>query len=260
MSNDAFIARMRSVRHPITRSKYFHKFFFRNDVMHCLDCKGLTATVIGGIIAKVVKNPAVAGTDPAERLQTVNREMKEFQKTQGNNSKMPRIRLADLKSDGWNMLSGVLVKAANTRQLAPFAEHLARTYLRDDPNIVEFINQLNEVYASLYTAGMFLSNEEKERLRVAVAGMGLAHMLCRQDARVANELSFPVRPKAHYAQHIYHQGLLINPRCVHCYHEESLMGTLARIYKGTCSGPYRSTVQRSVCIKYLVQFVLWHDL
>ena len=177
---------------------------------------------------------------------------------------MPTIRSQDLVSDGWWVLSGSLVKAANTRQLAPFIETLARQYFNRgdayDEAIIGFSTSVNSIYKLLYEAEVFLTEGEHERLRQYVLDMGRSHMRCRQQASKLGELAFQVRPKAHYSQHLPSQCKLINSRYTQCYQDESMIGVVAKIYKRSCAGPYKSTIQRSVCMKYLVAWAIATEL
>ena len=73
-------------------------------------------------------------------------------------------------------------------------------------------------------------------------------------------MAFQIRPKAHYAQHFAEQMAIINPRLTMCYQEESLIGVVTDIYHKSCSGPYESTIQRTVILKYLVAWAIAHQM
>ena len=92
--------------------------------------------------------------------------------------------------------------------------------------------------------------------RGALQELGLQHMVCRKFAQDRGEFAFQIRPKAHYAQHFVEQMTLINPRHTMCYQEESLIGVVTDIYHKSCCGPYESTIQRTVVLKYLVAWTI----
>ena len=259
MSDAEYRSRIRA-GHPLAASHYLNKYFFRHDVMHSFDCKGITGIAIGGLVNKLISNESRLGSNQQERLDNLNRRMKEFQKEQKPSAKMPPIRLGDLLSEGWHNLSGPLIKAGNTRHLTPFAEHIARAFLNEDDDVVLFLKNINKIYAILYGCNMFLTHEEQSVLKEATLGMGSAHMRCRQQAKDAGTFAFQIRPKAHWAQHVPGECCLINSSYVHCYGEERLQFIVSKIFKASCSGPYRKTIQKSVLTKYLTHMGIKLDL
>lgn len=230
--------------------------------MRCMDHHGVTAVAGGSIIAKLMRtNGLVPGANQKERLAEINRQMKEYQDTHVIASKMPPLREKDLITDKWDEMSGPLIKAANMRSLAPFLELLAITYFCEPGNafhesIVGFITALNQFYYVIYAGDVFLTAREKRLLRISTLEMGMMHMKCRQHAEAAGEMSFQVKPKAHYTQHIPYQSQLFNPRFVQCYQEESMVGLIKMIYMKSKSGPYAKRIQRVVLIKYILYFAL----
>ena len=114
------------------------------------------------------------------------------------------------------------MKSGTTRSIAPFVEHLARSYFTDPADaygkgIVRFTAALNDVYGALYESDMFLIDPAKEKLRNALHEMGKAHMKCRAHANTAHEFAFQLEPKAHYAHRLYMQSRLVNSRETQCY-------------------------------------------
>ena len=112
----------------------------------------------------------------------------------------------------------------------------------------------------LYSADVFLTDEELVALRSRLVALGRYHMLCRHYAEEQHELHFAVRPKAHFAQHLYIQSVLINSRFVQCCAEEGLVGTIARIARASSNGKYLGKAQRTVLIKYLVFLAVLLDM
>ena len=64
--------RLRQPLHPLAASHYFcARWFFFLDLMHLMDCKGVTAIVAGSVLGILVRRPAL-GANKAERLVTIN--------------------------------------------------------------------------------------------------------------------------------------------------------------------------------------------
>ena len=116
----AFIARTAEPRHPLTLSHYWCKYFVRVDAMHCKDLKGLTAIAAGSFIMHLVTHCNALGDCQQTRLDTLNQRMRRWQIDNGTTHLMPALRLSDLKDNGWHILAGPLVKAANIVQWCRF--------------------------------------------------------------------------------------------------------------------------------------------
>ena len=247
VSNDVYLARCRS-GHPVRHSRYFNKYFIRYDGMDILDHRGVTSVVAGSIVMKLVRQEHRLGSNQPTPLSNINAMIKKHQDEHPVSARMPKLRPQDLVSDGWDDMSGNLIKAGNTRSLAPALLSPAIMVFDDPGNqyhlaIVDLIRSLNGVYDTLYTAGIFLTSEETTRLQRDLDTMGRSHMRCRQFAARAGEMAFQVKPKAYYAQHLSFQARLINPRYTQCYQEESMMGVMAKVFKRSCSGLYVKTAQ-----------------
>jgi len=121
MPNSFFLERLSVPRHPLTISHYFSKYFAVLDVMHVMDCKGVTAHVAGSILRYLVIRCMELGPNQQERLNKLNADMTSFQSNHRTPVRMPDIRLDNLLGkDGWACLGSQLVKAANTRNLVPW--------------------------------------------------------------------------------------------------------------------------------------------
>ena len=182
--------------------------------------------------------------------------------------RLKNLRIQDLKlSDGtdeWAMMHGKRCKAAATRHIAPFVASLAREYF-DGPHpkhrsIVKVAESLCGIYDVLYSSDMFLTDVQLADLRQRTLSLGRHFMQCREHAREEGKLYFQVRPKVHYCMHFPHQALLINPRFVQCYGEESLIGRITKIWRGSASGPYWKRVNLTVLTKYLIVVAVMYEL
>ena len=64
--------RLRQPLHPLAASHYFcARWFFFLDLMHLMDCKGVTAIVAGSVLGILVRRPAL-GANKAARLVAIN--------------------------------------------------------------------------------------------------------------------------------------------------------------------------------------------
>ena len=232
--------------------------------MHLLDHHGLTSVIGFCILHKVVRECDALGSNQEGRLSKLNDEMQAYQDGHIVSPRMPRLKMSNLVTNKWSELSGPLVKAANARHLSPFIEIVARKHLDgtkpEHNRIIRLASHLNAIYHVLYNACLFLTIAEENFLRTNLFQLGKYHMLCRADAEAAGSLSFQVRPKAHYVQHLWLQSLLVNSRYTQNYCFESVVGKVTQIWEKSCAGQYQKTVQRVVCVKYLVYLAIIMDL
>ena len=250
----AFIARTAVPRHPLTLSHYWCKHFVRVDAMHAKDLKGLTAIAAGSTIMHLITHCSRLGDNQQTRLDTLNREMRRFQINNRTRHLMPMLRLTDLKDQGWHMMSGPLVKAANSRALVPFLKYAAHEYLAPHGG---YANETKKVFDSLfeierimYSSGMFFTDAQKLEFSEQFLKLGRAWMFLRHNCHTRGVDAWQVRPKVHICMHLPAQGDLINPRFCQCYAEESLMGRVARLWRSAASGPYHASIQLSCCARY----------
>ena len=215
--------------------------------MHVLDLKGVIAIAGGSLIWKIVTTVSSLGNTQEIRLNKINEQMKEFQK--GSTShRMPSLRLSNLRCDGWAMLSGPVIKAANSRALLPFFNHLAQKYFAAHGDYSSSIRKvflaLTEIERIFYTSDMFLEDKTKTELEDAFLRLGRHWQNLRHLSGVRNENAWQIRPKVHYAQHFVEQADLINPRVVQNYQEESLIGVVTKVWQACARGPYEKTIQK----------------
>jgi len=227
--------------------------------MHMMDCKGVTATVLGGLLHYLLTN-VLLGSNRDIRLATINAKMKEWYDAHPGSHRIPRILMGNTTLNGWAELHGPAIKAANTRSaVGPFKAIWAEYARADDEldsNASVVINSLATFYDILYTAPMFMSDECIERLQVVCITFGGAYLRCREHARRANVLVWPVKMKAHKMQHVPMMCRVINPICIQCYADESLIGTTTKVWKRSIAGRYHNFAQRNVLLKRLVALLV----
>lgn len=220
--------------------------------MHCKDLKGVISIAAGSLLQHLVLHYGTLGSTHQQRIDTLNADMRRFQTDPATRAKhtMPLLRLVDLKTQGWHQLSGALIKAANTRDLVPWLRDVAQRYL---PPHGAFARAMRRVFDALYqiehimySAGMFFSDDEKERFAAQFLIIGKQWMFLRSECRLAKVDAWQIKPKCHAFLHLPSQGDLINPRFVQVYAEESLMGKVVRVWRACARGPYAPTAQFSV--------------
>ena len=64
LSNIQFLAACRP-GHPLVHSRFWNRFCPRLDIMHAMDCKGLTAIVAGSVFDKLVRYEGTLGATKA---------------------------------------------------------------------------------------------------------------------------------------------------------------------------------------------------
>ena len=244
-----FIARTAVPRHPLTLSHYWCRHFVRVDAMHSKDLRGLTAICSGSLIMHLITHSGKLGDNRETRLAKLNERMRRFQIDNGTSHLMPMLRLQDLQTNQWHMLSGPLVKAANTRALVPFMKHCAHEYLSPHGGYASEARQvfdaLFEIERIMYSSEMFLTDEQKQEFRDQFLKLGLAFMHLRHDSHLRSIDAWQITPKVHVCMHLPAQADLINPRFCQVYGEESLMGRVARLWRSAASGPYHASIQLS---------------
>ena len=244
--------------HPLFKSHYGCKYLNRFDKMHVMDLRGTSAIAAGSLLDHLVKTRTFRslGRIEADRLDEINRQMREFQTTHGTAHRMPDIRMQDIRDGDWAMLHGTLVKAANTKALMPFMKHLADKYCNGhgalNSSIRKVFASICDVEHILYSANIFLKPDEHARLKDAFNRMGRHWQHLRHLSEEAGLNRWQITPKVHYAMHLPTQALLINPLFVQRYAEESLIGRITKMWRKSANGVYAPTGQEIVLARYLV--------
>ena len=256
-----FRARARTPLHPLLTSSFFWRGFMPLDMMHVMDCKGVTAIVAGSILRPLIMSCAAMGRTQDERIGVVNQRLKTFYDQRPGYNRMPALRLSNLVDRGWSVLCGQVVKAANTRALTPFLVEIAEEFYSDatvDYNklVVRAATTLDRIYTIMYNADAFLTDEEATFLRRALSRFGATIMQLREICRITNVFAWNVTPKMHAVQHFATFPAQINPRWIQCYTEESAVGLTTKIWARSANGRYRRTIQRTVLMKKVVALAI----
>ena len=92
--------------------------------------------------------------------------------------------------------------------------------------------------------------------RDATEALGTFFFVFRSIYEEKVDLSWQVKPKVHATLHLPGDGDLINPRAVHNYCEESLMGRVADIWASCANGPYQAKIGQQPLIKHVVAWLI----
>ena len=261
LTKTTYFARARSPLHPVLGSPFAWRWFCPLDLMHIADCNGITNIAAGSVIKPLVFGEHSMGRTQEQRLATLNKKLSEFYAERPGHSRMPKLRVGNLVSNGWSVLCGTTVKAANTRGLSPFLVSLAEAYHADEGDeytrlVTRLVRCLNRIYVLLYTADVFLSPQELAEFRRPLLRFGATSQQLREIARGRGAAEWKLVPKTHMFMHMSDLANLLNPRWVQNYSEESQVGSTTLVWSRTARGRYRKAAQRMVLLKRLVALVV----
>jgi hypothetical protein len=259
MPYESYRARPRVPEHPLVASKFMSRWFLYPDLMRMMDCKGVSAICFGGITVRLTREPALGNNIP-DRLKVINNKLAEHYRLRPGTHRLPRIAQSNLLVDGWAVLHGPAVKAANTRHASSFFKEVAAEYLSHgsafDQHMASAARLLDEFYSILYAAPRFPDDDVINRLRSVCTAFGEAFMWCREYSRRDGLLWWEITSKVHKMQHVPMMAKIINPRHLQCYASESLIGTTTKVWKRSMSGRYKKRVQKVVLTKRVLGVLL----
>ena len=255
---------MREPHHPLTDHAFFcHRYFFPIDMMHLLECKGVSGLVFGSVLLWLTRDSRLGGNRD-ERLAAINTLRLLHYRARPGEVVLPKIYLSNITRDGWGNLSGPAYKAAITRHAAPFFRELVCRYCvgtrATDVCMRSIVVALDDMYTLLYQAPMFLTDDQELRFRTLVLDFGRPYTRLRELSRRSGVFGFSVTPKVHKVQHLPLLARCINPTRVQVYSEESMMGVVTKTWRGSARGRYKQHVQRIVLIKRLTGLLLRFEL
>ena len=99
---------------------------------------------------------------------------------------------------------------------------------------------------------LFLLAEEKVRLAKVVELFGVSFQWCREYSRRENVFAFEVTPKVHKTMHLPFIAVITNPGRNNNYAEESMVGSMTKVWKASKSGRYKRNVQLVTIMKRLL--------
>ena len=132
LTTNFFFSRLRTPIHPLMGSKFCDSSsFVAFDGMHICDCNGVANIVAGSTMRHLIEHEQRLGNNQEARMESINQEKELFYKNNLSTHRMPPLKLSNLTGPGgWALLKGPVVKALNTRCLAPFLAHIAEKYFK----------------------------------------------------------------------------------------------------------------------------------
>lgn len=263
-TNDAYVAKFRRPLHALVRHEWFSKYSYRLDVMHLADHHGVANHVVGNVFYAQICDPAgpLPGNSQQARLDFLNDDIRGYNSLRAVQSRLPRLKMDNIIVGDFPELRGTLVKAANSRQVVPYAVDLARrarAKTGTDPSKHAFkcVDTLHRIYDLLYNAGTFLTPDEKRELERLCFKMGIHYQWLAVNAADNRQLRWKQNPKHHlWFGHLTEQAQLINPIVCQGYCSESMVGSLACIYKGSMRGPHHGRSATTVLKKWCTGKIL----
>ena len=101
-----YYGRARSPLHPVLASEFAWLGFTPLDAMHAWGCNGTTSIVAGSVVSSLVSNERRLGTNREARLAAINAELSEVYEHRPSCSRMPPLRIGDLRTHEWANLTG----------------------------------------------------------------------------------------------------------------------------------------------------------
>eukprot|EP00969_Alexandrium_andersonii_P201922 8922233-Alexandrium_andersonii.AAC.1 len=117
--------------HPLLASHYFTRWFCYLDLMHLMDCKGVTAWTYGGLLYHLLRDGRL-GHNREQRLALINTRRAAWYSSHPGSHILPKIFMANCTNNGWADLSGSAIKAAVTRGAVGFFQSLCHEFYSGD--------------------------------------------------------------------------------------------------------------------------------
>ena len=258
-----YVERMRKPLHPLASSKLMWRGLFYADYMHICDVHGCNAIIYGSLICILLLDPRL-GRTKAARLHSVNKFMAEWYEENPGVAKLPHVIESNLKLNHWSEMHGPAIKAANSRNAAPLFSALAREHFdeltEEGRHILIVTSKLEEWYAALKSAGLCFTDHELHELQQITDDLTFAWQSLRAIAQKKSRLHWQIKGKAHKLCHMPFWAGILNPRIVSCYSDESHIGTVCSVWKGSMGGTYAQHVQRNVLLKRFLGVVVRYEL
>ena len=255
VSNAAWVASATSV---FVRIPGFHVWRCFFDIMHTVDL-GILQLVIPSALAELCSVGGLwAGPNRAARVASASADYHDWCR-QGRVPTQYRVKaITEAWVDGdYPHVSMVHAKAAGIRKMAQWisrkcdqasaGQHGARRAM--------LFRKLVQADRLLTGHGRFLTPAEADSYGTLVETALAVYGQLAAESQASGIRLWPVTPKFHALQHIaYDQARMGNPRRVHCYSDEDMVGKMKRIYI-RCHGT--TAPQRGLQRYALLQNMRW---
>ena len=222
----------------------------------------------GNILATHLWNAAgpLPGATIPNRLEFLNADMKARQSMYGIRNNLPALKQDNICKglQHYPDLRGPVVKAANSRSSIGYFRELQKRALEIDSSALnrhmfKVVDSLFSIYELCYSAGMFLEESQTTELDKHCHKLGVHYQWLAVNAVNSGQKRWQQVPKLHYlVGHIPTQAKLINPIFVQGYCNESMVGTLSKIFASSYNGPHHADSGVTVMKKYLTaMYIDW---
>ena len=128
-----------------------------------------------------------------------------------------------------------------------------------DAEIIGVLSELADLYDVFYNGQMFLEEDEVRRVRELCVSIGHRMLRLRAWARRCHLHVFQIKPKMHKMQHLGLYSEVFNPRYIQNYMEESLIGTVTRVWQKAMRGNYADFAQSNVLLRRLLAVIFRYE-
>lgn len=261
LDSEEFKNRFRLPLHPLVAHEWWSLYTYRCDVMHMCDHHGVANHVAGNIAETHLANSSgpLPGANKELRLEFLNADMKAWQSMYGVRNRLPALKQDNICKglQHYPDLRGPVVKAANSRSSIGYFRELQKRALEIDSSALnrhmfKVVDSLFSIYELCYSAGMFLEESQTTELDKHCHKLGVHYQWLAVNAVNSGQKRWQQVPKLHYlVGHIPTQAKLINPIFVQGYCNESMVGTLSKIFASSYNGPHHAVSGVTVMKKYL---------
>ena len=255
VSNAAWVASATSV---LVRIPGFHVWRCYFDIMHTMDL-GILQLVIPSALAELCSAGGLwAGPNRAARVASASADYHDWCRRARVPTQYRVKAITEAWVDGdYPQVSMVHAKAAGIRRMAQWisrkcdqasaGQHGARRAM--------LFRKLVQADRLLASHGRFLAPAAADSYATLVETALAVYGQLAAEAQASGTRLWPVTPKFHALQHIaYDQARMGNPRRVHCYSDEDMVGKMKRIYI-RCHGT--TAPQRGLQRYALLQNMRW---
>lgn len=242
--------------HDICGIVGFLAWSFLLDWMHTMDL-GTTAHAIGNVLYDSIYRKLIpAGRSRSQACAFVLAKMQEIPNDHGKS--LERLSENDFTTHKRHLKTYPCLthcKGAEVRYIIPGVLHVARHFAdgsEESNHQIQMMEVLNEMYLTIYEAGIFLTDEQFGTLRGASLRFLRCYTWLANHAAAEDRCMYSVVPKFHYMVHLVESAKIVNPRFVWCYGGEDMVGRIARLAHMCLFGTNIQRLSLPLCERYRI--------
>ena len=266
--NDDFMARYLAVAMfcPLLLIPGFHIFRVFFDLMHTLDLGVFQLVMPSCLWELTAKDYVWKESTRGKRFAKAYGEYRTWCKGQKVKSiTKKRFTFARFRPTAkcYPMMSQVTAKAAATRSMAYWIEELCGKYAESHHEKIRACMMHNFIKADMVCrrAGRYFTTDEHDAFKKHIEKSLRCYNELASEALAAKVLNWKIIPKFHALIHIANDFGNINPRRVHCYADEDMVGKMKRIFtKCHANTACLRSLQRYAMLVALKWWIKLHSL